>query len=179
MRRAAARATARWRSGSSPRSSPTTSGRARAPSVVAKRNWQHIEDLLDVTGARVLILGYGSIGRAVRGAVAAVRHELCPDRASSAYEGVHSVAELSTLLPEADVIIDLLPLTHETRGLIDAEMLSLMHDGGLLVNAGRGATVDTASLIDELARRPDPRRAGRRRPRAAACRSIRSGRCRA
>ncbi len=117
--------------------------------LVAKRNWQHIEDLLDVTGARVLILGYGSIGRAVE-------ERLRPFGTSfvriarQAREGVHSVAELSTLLPEADVIIDLLPLTHETRGLIDAEMLSLMHDGALLVNAGRGATVDTASLIDEL-----------------------------
>ena len=138
--------------------------------LAAERSWEHIDDLLDVAGARVLILGFGAIGRAVE-------ERLKPFGTSfvrvarSAREGVHAVAALSTLLPDADVIVNLLPLTDETRGLIGAEMLSLMRDGALLVNAGRGATVDTASLVDRASRRPDPRRAGRRRPRAPASRA--------
>ncbi len=121
----------------------------RCAELSAKHRWEHINDLLDVTGARVLILGFGAIGRAVE-------ERLKPFGTSfvrvgrTAHDGVHAVAALSTLLPDADVIVNLLPLTDATRGLIGAEMLSLMRDGALLVNAGRGATVDTASLVDEL-----------------------------
>ena len=117
--------------------------------LTAERKWEHIDDLLDVAGARVLILGFGAIGRAVEGRLKPFGTSFVRV-ARSAHEGVHAVAALSTLLPDAEVIVNLLPLTDETRGLIDAEMLSRMRDGALLVNAGRGATVDTASLVDEL-----------------------------
>jgi phosphoglycerate dehydrogenase-like enzyme len=113
------------------------------------RRWEHIDDLLDVAGSRVLILGYGAIGRAVE-------ERLKPFGTSflrvarSPREGVHSVAELAELLPAADVIVNLLPLTDETRGLVGPEFLGLMHDGVVFVNAGRGKTVDTDGLVAEL-----------------------------
>jgi phosphoglycerate dehydrogenase-like enzyme len=50
------------------------------------------------------------------------------------------------LLPRADVVVVLLPLTTQTRGLIDAQFLAMMRPGALLVNPARGAIVDTAAL---------------------------------
>jgi phosphoglycerate dehydrogenase-like enzyme len=55
------------------------------------------------------------------------------------------------LLPTADVVILLVPLTEQTRGLVDRGFLAAMPDGALLVNAARGPVVDTAALVDELA----------------------------
>jgi phosphoglycerate dehydrogenase-like enzyme len=58
--------------------------------------------------------------------------------------------ELSSLLPWATALVNLLPLTPATEGVVDAAMLSSLPDGALYVNAGRGATTDTAAVLDEL-----------------------------
>ena len=55
-------------------------------------------------------------------------------------------AELASLLPEADVVVILLPLTDETRGIFGADLISRMRPGALLVNASRGAVVDAEAL---------------------------------
>jgi phosphoglycerate dehydrogenase-like enzyme len=68
----------------------------------------------------------------------------------TAREGVHALAELDDLLPTADILVAMLPLTSETRGLLDARRLALLRDGALFVNAGRGRTVDTPALTGEL-----------------------------
>jgi phosphoglycerate dehydrogenase-like enzyme len=63
---------------------------------------------------------------------------------------VHGIEELPALLPEADAVILLTPLTDATRTLVDAAFLARMRDGALFVNAGRGASVDTDALLAEL-----------------------------
>ena len=65
-------------------------------------------------------------------------------------DGVHPIAELPRLLPDADVVILIVPLTDETRGLVDAAFLARMKDGALLVNVARGPVVDTDALLAEL-----------------------------
>ena len=91
----------------------------------------------ELQGAHVLIVGFGSIGEAVRRrlepfgiAVTGV--------ARSARHGVRAVADLPELVGHADAVVVLAPLTPETDGLIDAALLARMRDGALLVNAGRG-----------------------------------------
>ncbi|MEA2267446.1 MAG: hypothetical protein QOC64_56 [Solirubrobacteraceae bacterium] len=120
----------------------------RATAQQAARAWEHLE-LRDVAGARVLILGHGSIGAAVEERLAPFGAEIVRV-ARRAREGVHAIEELGQLLPGADVVVDLLPATPQTRGLLGAEALAAMRDGALLVNAGRGATVDTAALLAAL-----------------------------
>ena len=71
--------------------------------------------------------------------------------ARTARDGVRSTAELPELLPHADVVIVIVPVTPETTGMVDAGFLAAMADGALLVNAARGVVVDT----DALARRAD------------------------
>ena len=46
-------------------------------------------------------------------------------------------AELKTLLPKADIVVILVPLTPETHHLVNAEFLATMKQGAMLVNAGR------------------------------------------
>ena len=97
----------------------------------------------------VLLVGYGAIG-------AAIEARLTPFECSvvrvarSAREGVHAIADLPALLPDADVVVLALPLTDATRGLVDAAFLSRMKEGALLVNVARGPVVDTDALVEAL-----------------------------
>jgi phosphoglycerate dehydrogenase-like enzyme len=100
----------------------------------------------DLEGATVLIVGYGSIGRAVEARLHPFQVRLLRV-ARHAREGVSTFADLPVLLPRADVVVILLPLTAETLGLVDATFMSQMHEGALLVNASRGPIVDTRALI--------------------------------
>jgi phosphoglycerate dehydrogenase-like enzyme len=70
--------------------------------------------------------------------------------ARRARDGVHGLDELPALLARTDALVNLLPLTTHTRGLVDAALLGRLPDGALYVNAGRGATTDTGALLAEL-----------------------------
>ena len=69
---------------------------------------------------------------------------------SCAAPQVHAVSELDVLLPHAEIVILILPLTPESQGLIGAKQLALMPQGALLINAARGPIVQTSALIDAL-----------------------------
>ena len=103
-----------------------------------------------VAGKRVLIVGYGSIGEAVERRLAGWEVTIVRV-ARHARDGVHPTEELPRLLPDADVVVILVPATEETRQLVNAEFLKTMKDGALLVNAARGVIVDTDALLAELA----------------------------
>lgn len=102
-----------------------------------------------VAGKHVLIVGYGSIGSAVERRLAG--WEVTLERvARTAKPGVLGIEDLHTALPRADVVVILLPVTDETRQLVNADFLASMQDGALLVNAARGVIVDTDALLKEL-----------------------------
>jgi len=98
----------------------------------------------------VLILGYGAIGVAVARRLAGFE---CAVIAVGRTErpGVEPVSALASLLPRADVVIVTLPLTSETKGMVDSSFLAQMRDGALLVNVGRGPVVSTRDLLIEVA----------------------------
>ena len=113
----------------------------------AERRWaQAATD--ELAGKRVLIVGAGSIGSALAARLAPFDVEITLV-ARSARDGVAPVERLPVLLPRADVVVLLVPLTPHTRGLVDAQFLAAMPDGALLVNAARGPVVDTAALVAE------------------------------
>ena len=102
-----------------------------------------------VGGKHVLIVGYGDIGAAVERRLAG--WDVTVERvARHARDGVHAIGELPGLLPKADVVVILLPVTDETRQLVNKDFLRVMKDGALLVNAARGVIVDTDALLEEL-----------------------------
>jgi phosphoglycerate dehydrogenase-like enzyme len=128
------------------------SNRRLSPLVEAQARGQWLrkrEVADDLDGATVLIVGYGSIGAAVEARLApfGARIERVARRAR---EGVHAIDDLPELLPDADVVVILLPLTPATQRLVDADVLSRMREGALLVNASRGGVVDTEALMAAL-----------------------------
>jgi len=124
-------------------------GHIRARDAQARAAWEFFEPD-ELIGRRVVILGMGSIGTAIA-------YRLRPFGVDvvgvgrTARPGVHALADLDALLPTADILVSMLPLTNETRGVLDARRLALLRDGALLVNAGRGRTIDTPALTVELA----------------------------
>lgn len=98
---------------------------------------------------RVLLVGYGAIGQAIEQRLLPFEVEVTRV-ARTARDGVHAIAELPDLLPQADVVVLIVPLTDETRGLVDAAFLDRMKDGALLVNMARGAVVRTDDLVAAL-----------------------------
>jgi phosphoglycerate dehydrogenase-like enzyme len=105
---------------------------------------------------RVLILGYGSIGRAVARRLTGFEVSLTAV-ASRARDGddlvdrVHGIEELHDLLPHHDVVVVIVPLSEATTGLVDRGFLAAMPDGALLVNVARGKVVDTDALVEATA----------------------------
>lgn len=108
--------------------------------------WRTLDDLGSWT---VIIVGMGSIGRRVATYLKPLG-TMVVGVGSHAHDDVHGPEELRDLVPEANAVVVLAPLTPTTAGLIDAEVLSRMPDGAVLVNAGRGPVVDTGALVAEL-----------------------------
>jgi phosphoglycerate dehydrogenase-like enzyme len=103
-----------------------------------------------LVGRSVLVVGAGDIGRAIGRMLEGFDARLTYV-ARTARDGVHAMTELPRLLPEADVVVLVVPVTPETTGMVDASFLAAMRDGALLVNAARGVVVDTDALLAELA----------------------------
>lgn len=103
----------------------------------------------ELAGSKALIVGYGSIGRAVGERLRPFGVEVT-GVASRRRGDTYGVDALDELLPDADIVIVLLPATPETAGLIDKRRLANLKTGALLVNAGRGTVVDTNALCAEL-----------------------------
>ncbi len=128
----------------------TQRGLLQARDAQAAEAWTSFEPQ-ELAGQRAVILGHGSIGMAVAQRLRPLGVEVV-GVARTARDGVLGMGDLDGVLPGAEILVDLLPLTNETVGLLDARRLALLPDGALVVNAGRGRTVDTVALVRELRR---------------------------
>lgn len=102
---------------------------------------------------RVVVVGHGSVGRAIIDRLLAFKADVVRVATTARDEPdahVHGVDELPALLPGADVVVLITPLTERTQRLVDADFLARMKDGALLVNVARGRVVDTDALLAEL-----------------------------
>jgi len=124
-----------------------------------ERRWQ-LRSFPSLADRRVLLVGYGGVAKAIEARLAGFEVELTR-LARSAREDrdlagrpvpVRGFEELHAALSDAEVVIIAVPLTDETRGMIDARALAAIPDGALLVNVARGAVVDTGALVAELER---------------------------
>lgn len=107
--------------------------------------------LEELTGKRVLLVGYGSIGKEIERMLEPFRVELTRvARTARENPKVHAVSELDELIPQSQVIVLILPSTAESRGLIGERQFALMQQGTLLVNAARGPVVNTDALVAAL-----------------------------
>lgn len=105
----------------------------------------------ELTGKRVLMIGHGAIGKEIERMLSPFHVHLTRVARTPRQEPrVHAVNELDGLLPQAEIIVLILPLTPESKGLIGARQFELMQQGTLLVNAARGPVVQTDALVAAL-----------------------------
>jgi phosphoglycerate dehydrogenase-like enzyme len=106
----------------------------------------------DLAGKTLLIIGYGSIGAAIEARLKpfGVKKILRVARSARKDPEVFAISHLHRLLPQADIVVAVVPLTADTQGMIGAAEISLMKPGALLINAARGPVVATGALVDAL-----------------------------
>jgi phosphoglycerate dehydrogenase-like enzyme len=100
-------------------------------------------------GQRVLLIGVGGIGREFEKRIAGFDVELTRV-ARTARADVHGTDELPDLLPAADIVVIAVPLSDDTRGLVDGDFLDLLPPNALVVNVSRGPIVDTDALVTHV-----------------------------
>ena len=123
-------------------------GLVQSRDAQARHAWEAIEPP-ELLGRRVVILGLGSIGTAIADRLRPFGVDVI-GVGRTARDGVRGLADLDEVLRDAEILVDMLPLTSETTGVLDARRLGLLPDGALVVNAGRGRTIDTTALVNEL-----------------------------
>jgi phosphoglycerate dehydrogenase-like enzyme len=107
--------------------------------------------LEELTGKKVLLVGHGAIGKEIERMLAPFNVEMVRvARRTRAEPKVHAVSELDCLLPAAEVVVLILPLTKESHHVMGSRQMGLMQQGALLVNAARGPIVDTDALVEAL-----------------------------
>lgn len=103
---------------------------------------------------RVGIMGLGELGSAAALEIARqgfdVRGWSRTPRDIAGITCFHGLEALPAFLAETEILVVLLPLTPETRGLLDASRLAVLPRGAKLVNVGRGPVVDETALISAL-----------------------------
>ena len=104
---------------------------------------------------RVMLLGYGGVGKAIAARLAGFEVSLTAVASRARDEDgmpVRSVDELPELLPRTEIVIASLPGGEATRHIIDDSFLAALPDRALIVNVGRGPLVDTDALVDHVRR---------------------------
>jgi len=118
-----------------------------------RREWHYIHPR-DLSATKVGVLGLGELGAASAAALAQVGLDVTGwARSAKTIPGVRCVAgrtALDAVIAQSEILVVLLPLTPDTRGLIGARELGLMPRGAKLINAARGALIDEAALVASL-----------------------------
>jgi glyoxylate/hydroxypyruvate reductase A len=103
----------------------------------------------------VAILGYGEIGQRVAADLARLGFPVMvwsrtAKPAPPSVRGYHGASGLAAMLGETEVLVNLLPLTHETRGILNRELFARMRRGGYLIQVGRGEHLVDQDLLAAL-----------------------------
>jgi len=125
------------------------------PEFVRAQEREHWQTLFTagLADRRVLLLGYGGVGKAVAARLAPFEVDLTVVASRSRDEDgvhVHGVDELPALLPDAEIAVLTLPGGDATKGIVDDAFLAALPDDALVVNVGRGRVVDTPALTAEV-----------------------------
>lgn len=119
-----------------------------------QHRWEKHRGLLELFDKTVLIVGCGSVGTECAKRFQAfgcrvIGVDLFP-RVDSHYVQMVGLTELDKQLPDADIVVLTLPLTDETKHLMNADRLKLLKASAVLVNIARGGIMDTNALVDHL-----------------------------
>lgn len=130
----------------------------RMPEIIANQRARHWQQLFSssISGKTALIIGLGDLGEAAARAAKQLALKVIGVRRSrrkSRYaDTVHAYSQLDRLLPKADFVVLAVPLTPETRKLLDQRRLDLMKPSAGVINISRAPIADYAALADKLRR---------------------------
>ena len=117
------------------------------------RQWK-VEDFVDTIHRRIGILGLGTIGQDTAKKFAALGFPTAGwSRTAKSLPGIetfHGKDGLSRLLAESDILVNVLPLTRDTRGLLDAKAFAALPKGAYFINMARGGHVVDEALLAAL-----------------------------
>ncbi|MET4619203.1 phosphoglycerate dehydrogenase-like enzyme [Arthrobacter sp. 2762] len=119
-----------------------------------QQRWQH-RVTRKIQGQRALVVGTGSIGREIASLFRAVGLQVSGAGRSSRpgdklFDHIHSSRDLAGIVGDVDYLVLAAPLTTDTKGLVDADVLSAMKSTAHLINVGRGELVQTDALVEAL-----------------------------
>jgi len=123
----------------------------------SEKKWLRIgeEDLFDLAGKTLLVVGAGAIGQRV--ARLAQAHDMRvlgirrrPEIPTPHIDEVRGAERLDPSLAEADVVVSVLPSTNATKGLFGKAQFAAMKPSAVFVNLGRGDAADEAALAEAL-----------------------------
>lgn len=104
---------------------------------------EHLIGRRTISGSHAVILGYGNIGKAIGEKLAALG-------VTSTGITRKNLADLPTLLPQADALFLALPSTPETTNIIDAQELAALPPHAVIINVGRGNAINERALAQAL-----------------------------
>jgi phosphoglycerate dehydrogenase-like enzyme len=119
-----------------------------------QQRWQH-RVTRKIQGQRALVVGTGSIGREIASLFRAVGLHVSGAGRNSRpgdelFDHIHSSRDLVQIVQDFDYLVLAAPLTQDTKGLVDADVLSAMKSTAHLINVGRGELVRTDALVEAL-----------------------------
>jgi len=110
--------------------------------------WNH-KTIDSLYGKEIAIIGAGSVAQRLKSMLAPFECKVTMF-GQGAREGVEAISTAQASVGKFDCVVLLVPLTSDTRNLVDSAFLAAMKDGALLVNVARGAVVNTEALCAEL-----------------------------
>lgn len=121
----------------------------------ATRSWEEEGSFRELHGSTCGLLGLGDIGleiarRANAFGMRVLGMRRNPDRVPEGVEDVFGPDDVEQMLRQSDFVVNSLPDTAATRGMLDGRLLRAIRKGGILVNVGRGSTVVEPALVDAL-----------------------------
>lgn len=120
----------------------------------AGRGWsggpELLDDLGEVAGRTVGLVGYGAVPRHLAPVLSALGARVICHARRAVDDGNAAQVPIDELFRTADVVSLHLPLVDETAGLVDAKRIASMKPGAVLVNTARGGLVDEAALVAGL-----------------------------
>jgi len=136
---------------------------AEADAELRRGDWAHRAGARErahdeIAGKTIGLLGYGHIGKAIAARAKAFEMQVhvanrSPVAASPMVDRSFTLDALAGFWPSADFFVVSLPLTADTTGIVDARAFMAMRPAAVIVNVGRGATIDERALYDALASR--------------------------
>lgn len=120
----------------------------------AEHIWRDDQKLMELNEKTIMIVGAGSVGVEIARLAKAFNMKTIginrSGREVDNMDAVYQQPELAEHVHEADIVVNVLPLTSETENFFNKSIFSQMKDGTLFVNVGRGPSVNTEDLIDAL-----------------------------